>query len=415
MPRKLQSLRYIYRTTLFFLFIFKFVGLATFTVKNQKNSKGKWVENAVQFTVTKIGILYNLLLSCLIIAMNYITVPSLYTMEYANKSSLTTLIEVFQGVIGSLVIFFISLHYCTNQSALVRIGNDLIETRTSLQRIQKPVDEKKVFRLFLVAHLLNFSLLFCVWITEEFAFHTAFILWLVDLVPTAFVSLLYIQYFSVLIWIDAAFLRINTTMQDFSKFGYDHTRLSILHHTRSTYISPLTMQLLVQIRNLHDHLCEVSGKVSQFYAAPVLTGVSFTFIAMLYNTYYLISPFLSTTKYMNSIILTNTVVWLLVLLYPLNLLTNKITSVISEVERTGGIVHTLLNRVFDREIKTELERFSLQLLHRRIKFTANGYINLDNTFLHSMLGTVAMYMVVLIQFDVGSPSLEIPACNCTQN
>ncbi|CAK9805667.1 Putative gustatory receptor 28b [Anthophora quadrimaculata] len=85
------------------------------------------------------------------------------------------------------------------------------------------------------------------------------------------------------------------------------------------------------------------------------------------------------------------------------------------VERTGGIVHTLLNRVFDREIKTELERFSLQLLHRRIKFTANGYINLDNTFLHSMLGTVAMYMVVLIQFDVGSPSLEIPACNCTQN
>ncbi|CAK9831183.1 Putative gustatory receptor 28b [Anthophora retusa] len=415
MRRKLQSFRYMYGTTLLLLFLFKFIGLAPFTVKNQENSKGKWVENTVHFTVTKIGILYNLLLSCLVVALNYITIPSLYTVEYANKSSITTLIEVFQGISGSLVIFFTSLHYCTNQSALVRIGNDLIETRTSLRRIQKPVDEKKVFRLFLLAHLLNFILLISVWITEELAFHSAFILWLVDIIPTAFVSLLYMQYFSVLTWVDAVFSRINSTMQDFLKFGYDHNRPSVLHHTRSTHISPLTMQFLVQIRNLHDHLCDVSDKISQFYAVPILTGISFTFIAMLYNTYYLISSFLSTSKYINSITVANTVFWLLVLLYPLNLLTNKTTSIISEVERTGGIVHLLLNRIFDREIKKELERFSLQLLHRRIRFTANGYIDLDNMFFHSMLSTVAMYMVVLIQFDVGSPSLEIPACNCTQN
>ncbi|CAK9799638.1 Putative gustatory receptor 28b [Anthophora plagiata] len=415
MPRKLQSSRYMYGTTLLLLFIFKSVGLATFTVKNQENSKGKWVEDVVHFTATKIGILYNLLLSCLVIGLNYITIPSLYTAEYTNKSSITTLIEVFQAVIGSVVIFFTSLHYCTNQSALVRIGNDLVETRTSLRRMQKSIDEKRVFRLFLVAHLLNFSLLISVWITEEFAFHTDYILWLVDIIPTAFVSLIYMQYFSVLIWIDAIFSRINSIIQDYSKFGYDHTRPKVLHHTRSMSISPLTMQLLVQIRNLHDHLCNVSDKVSQFYAVPILMGISFSFVTMLYNTYYLISPFLSTSKYMNSITLVNTVFWLLLLLYPLNLLTNKITSIISEIERTGGVVHTLLNRVFDREIKTELERFSLQLLHRRIRFTANGYLDLDNAFLHSMLSTVAMYMVVLIQFEVGSPSLEISPCNCTKN
>ncbi|KOC68100.1 Putative gustatory receptor 28a [Habropoda laboriosa] len=415
MARSLQSSRNMYRVTLLLLFVFKFIGLATVTVSsNQGNSKGKWRENALHFTGTKIEIVYNMLLSCLILATNYVTVPALYSADYTNKTSITTLMEIFQGVIGSLLIFLTLLYYCMNQSALVRIGNYLIEAKDSLRRLQKPIDEKRVFRLFFVVYLLNFSLIVCLWVTDEAAFHNAPIVWLANILPTIFVSMLYIQYFSVLTCIDAVFSKINSTIQDIHKSGYDGVRPNILQHTRRICISPLTVQLLVQVRNLHEHLCDVSGKVSQFYAPPILMATFFTFVTLLYNTYYLVEPFLSTSEYLDPVIMINTVFWLLALLYPFNLLTNKITSVTNEIERTGGVVHTLLNCTIDRGMKTELERFSLQLLHRKIRFTANGYLELDNASFQSMLSTVTMYMVVLIQFEIGSSNPEDLQCNCTK-
>ncbi|KYN09750.1 Putative gustatory receptor 28b [Trachymyrmex cornetzi] len=54
------------------------------------------------------------------------------------------------------------------------------------------------------------------------------------------------------------------------------------------------------------------------------------------------------------------------------------------MEKTGSIVHNLLNRAIGQETRAELKKFSLQILHRKIQFTANGYFTLDNTFLYSV-------------------------------
>ncbi|XP_018376112.1 PREDICTED: putative gustatory receptor 28b [Trachymyrmex cornetzi] len=54
------------------------------------------------------------------------------------------------------------------------------------------------------------------------------------------------------------------------------------------------------------------------------------------------------------------------------------------MKKTGNIMHDLLNYAIGKEIKAELKTFSLQLLHRKIQFTANGYFTLDNTFLYSV-------------------------------
>ncbi|XP_011875520.1 PREDICTED: putative gustatory receptor 2a, partial [Vollenhovia emeryi] len=61
----------------------------------------------------------------------------------------------------------------------------------------------------------------------------------------------------------------------------------------------------------------------------------------------------------------------------------------------------------------QLKQFSLQLLHRKLAFTANGYFALDNSFLHSLIGTVATYLVILVQFQMGSSCSSKPQCNCT--
>ncbi|KYN09752.1 Putative gustatory receptor 28b [Trachymyrmex cornetzi] len=54
------------------------------------------------------------------------------------------------------------------------------------------------------------------------------------------------------------------------------------------------------------------------------------------------------------------------------------------MKKTGNVVHDVLNCAIRKETKAELKEFSLQLLHREIQFTANGYFTLDNTFLHSV-------------------------------
>ena len=48
-------------------------------------------------------------------------------------------------------------------------------------------------------------------------------------------------------------------------------------------------------------------------------------------------------------------------------------------EKTGGIVHSLLNKAKNAELKEKLQQFSLQLLHLKIHFTAAGLFNIDRT------------------------------------
>ncbi|XP_018350971.1 PREDICTED: putative gustatory receptor 28b [Trachymyrmex septentrionalis] len=84
------------------------------------------------------------------------------------------------------------------------------------------------------------------------------------------------------------------------------------------------------------------------------------------------------------------------------------------MKKTGNLVHNLLNCAIEKETNAELKKFSLHLLHRKIQFTANGYFTLDNTFFHSLTGTVVTYLVILVQFHmVNSHSSIRQQCNST--
>ncbi|XP_018376932.1 PREDICTED: putative gustatory receptor 28b [Trachymyrmex cornetzi] len=79
------------------------------------------------------------------------------------------------------------------------------------------------------------------------------------------------------------------------------------------------------------------------------------------------------------------------------------------MKKTGNIVHDILNCAIGKETKAELKKFSLQLIHRKIQFTASGYFTLDNTFLHSLTGTMVTYLIILVQFQMGSSRSSINA------
>jgi len=71
-----------------------------------------------------------------------------------------------------------------------------------------------------------------------------------------------------------------------------------------------------------------------------------------------------------------------------------------EAVRTSTVVNKLLlKQTLSSDVSAELERFSQQLLHSKLHFTAFGFFSLDFTFLYGFVGGATTYIVILLQFQ----------------
>jgi hypothetical protein len=71
-----------------------------------------------------------------------------------------------------------------------------------------------------------------------------------------------------------------------------------------------------------------------------------------------------------------------------------------EAFRTATVVNKLLlTQSLSSDVSAELERFSQQLLHSKLQFTAFGFFNLDFTCLYGFVGGATTYIVILLQLQ----------------
>lgn len=310
------------------IIFFKLIGLATFahSVVMQKK-RASYI-----FKYSEFGIIYNVVLSSLMIASNYISIPFRVGLEYENKTNLTTGIEILQTVLGTLVICAILISYCIDQKSLVRIVNRLMNVEHEMDRIYHlyhPLRRQRILCVLIIVCVLKISLLISLLSTEFLAFHTSPISWLSDILPTFHVGWLLVQYFLLVTVIQADFADVNRAIQSLSRVSIPDRQS--LYQTRRVVVSNSTIYQLLQLRDMHCHLCEISEDVSDFYSLPVLFGLTFLFLTLIYNGYYLLSPLLMTDDILEYMTLSNTIIWLLFLIYPISLLTNRITKILKEV------------------------------------------------------------------------------------
>ena len=70
-----------------------------------------------------------------------------------------------------------------------------------------------------------------------------------------------------------------------------------------------------------------------------------------------------------------------------------------EARRTGPVVHKLLLRqTLLRDISTELQLFSIQLLSNKVEFSAAGFFPVNLSLVYSMVGAATTYIIILLQF-----------------
>ncbi|KAG5306043.1 GR28B protein, partial [Acromyrmex insinuator] len=351
-----QDLFWTFRILIMF---FKLIGLATFTHRIVIYKK----RMSYTFQYSKLGIVYNVVLSSLTIVSNYMSIPDVLNDDYYAKTKLTVSIELLQTVLGALVTCAIFISYCIDQKFLVRIANRLIIIEQEIDRLYYPLRRQHIFYTTIIVCILKICLLILLLFTENLAFYTGPVSWLTDVLPTFYVGWLLIQYFLLVTVIQTDFADVNRAIQSLTKINAPDLRLQSLYQTRRIVVNNSTVHQLLQLRDVHCHLCEISEDVSSFYSLPVLFAIIFFFLML--------------------------------------------------IETTGNIVHDFLNCAIGKETKAELKKFSLQLLHRKIQFTANGYFTLDNTFLHSLIGTVVTYLIILVQFQMASFSSDKQHCNST--
>lgn len=91
-----------------------------------------------------------------------------------------------------------------------------------------------------------------------------------------------------------------------------------------------------------------------------------------------------------------------------------------ESEKTARCVHKLLNCTNNEALKVQLAHFSMQLIHRKFKFTAGSLFNLDSKLLFTVrnftsffirdnssnlyhwqvIKALSTYVVILVQFNI---------------
>lgn len=310
------------------IIFFKLIGLATFIRRIDTSKK----RTLYTFQYSEFGIIYNGVLISLMLASNYLSIPYRINMKYENKSNLTVAIELVQTVLGTVVICTILLFYCIDQKSFIRIINRLTDIEHEidhLYRLYSPLQRQRVLWIIIFVCISNNCLLILLLISEVLAFHTTPVSWLADILPTFHVGWLITQYFMLVTIIQADFIDVNQAIQNLSRTP--DLRSQSFYQTRRVIVSNSTVNQLLQLRDVHCHLCEISDNVSDFYSLPILFGITFLFLSLIYNGYYLLSPLLMSDEVLEYLVFSNTTFWLIYLIYPIFLLTNRITKIMNEV------------------------------------------------------------------------------------
>ncbi|KAJ9599233.1 hypothetical protein L9F63_010317 [Diploptera punctata] len=152
------------------------------------------------------------------------------------------------------------------------------------------------------------------------------------------------------------------------------------------------------LMNLHNSLCETAEFANSFFKLRALLSITCCLLSVVCYCHFCFDHLFIAGHKLGIYSLADRFNFdICARLFPFIKMLSSCTVV---ANRTAVLVHKLLNVVKDPEIREELQLFSLQLLHRKVQFTACGFFPLDFTLLYSIIGAVTTYLVILIQFQL---------------
>lgn len=305
--------------TVLVLLIFKACGFATCSVKKYSSIK---TGNFPLFIPSKRAKIYNVcVLICLSIASIYVIHGiKNYDIFFMNKmTTVTTYTDLTVSFLAAMSAVFL---FTIRQKSFVNIINRFIQIDVGLKTVAKGQSNQPQYNFLII--LTHFCVLIVAFILNSLVFS-------VDTfaigyhVPYILVEMFIYQFGFIVKSIEMQFRTINQAMEDF----FIQKKFEIGDEWYSLYANKIGRELILHLRQTHLKLCEFGTDVTNFYST--------TFICCSVSTLY------GTTRACFNLYLTivspefivplfvNNVMWILLVFYPVSLLSTNVTNCSYEV------------------------------------------------------------------------------------
>ncbi|XP_017060412.1 putative gustatory receptor 28b isoform X3 [Drosophila ficusphila] len=175
-----------------------------------------------------------------------------------------------------------------------------------------------------------------------------------------------------------------------------------------TIVTKDPAEIIHESMEIHFLICEAAATANKYFTYQLLTIISIAFLIIVFDAYYVLETLLGKSKRESKFKTVEFVTFfscqMILYLIAIISIVEGSNRAIKKSEKTGGIVHSLLNKTKSAEVKEKLQQFSMQLMHLKINFTAAGLFNIDRTLYFTISGALTTYLIILLQFTSNSPN-----------
>jgi gustatory receptor len=226
-----------------------------------------------------------------------------------------------------------------------------------------------------------------------------------------------IQFMNVVILLKNRFSLLNTSLSNSSGIFETENAMQGFHlplyqRTSTGNVKEIKSQLtrkdVLAFNNTHDILIDAVLLVKSTYEVQILFSLLSTFVGITIQSYFFLCGICfysvgnSKGVSVSSQLLSHTL-WCSMHIARLLCVTIPCHSANNNMAHTSTVLRKLLLTFHtDPATMSELERFSHHVALRKCKFTVFGFLSLDLSLLVSMMGAVATYLVILMQFKINT-------------
>ncbi|XP_012229373.1 putative gustatory receptor 2a [Linepithema humile] len=197
----------------------------------------------------------------------------------------------------------------------------------------------------------------------------------------------------------ACFQRINDNLTNLRKLVINNESHRFMHVYRQRANSFLLVELKM-LQKWHLMISDTVQMLNVIFTPQLLASIIMTFAEITFSLYFYIVEFREKVSIVNL----NKQIWYSYITTPVTYYFIKLALIVwscetgkTEALKIGTTVHDVLVSTTDKQVKEELQLFSLQVLHRDNTFCAKG-LTIDMTFLTAIVGSITTYLLILVQF-----------------
>lgn len=311
---------------------FSLLGLASFSISSSDQSP------QLIYKKSNTARIYSILSTILMNIAGSYGIYVLITAFYKFQLNIYTMIEISTNASGLLIASILHAVYCSNTDKSIGVLEKLLKIRRDFDNWFHLNSSLPVLKF------LIFSFTFC-FINYFIYLGTALLYWdkpiylAMNFFPNQVIVWFVIQYAILSQVLLMLFRNVNVALKSVGKSNLNLDNRGALFKVTES----MKLDALRTLGDLFSRLCKLSSEISDFYGFPILISLSYMFIALVGNTYFVVALVIERKSNLQSIMLVLPLVMIIILhVFCILSLTRTVTNIVSEVNMTNFYMNLLM-------------------------------------------------------------------------